>query len=42
MAPQSLGFAFVYVWHHFRRGYADNPFEVEARAAETDPDRRRR
>lgn len=37
-----LGFAFVYVWHHFRRGYADNPFEVEARAAETDPDRRRR
>jgi Domain of unknown function (DUF4157) len=37
-----LGFAFIYVWHHFRRGYADNPFEVEARLAETDPDRRRR
>lgn len=37
-----LGFAFVYAWHHFRLGYADNPFEVEARAAETDPDRRRR
>jgi len=37
-----LGFAFIYMWHHFRLGYADNPFEVEARAAETDPDRRRR
>jgi len=33
-------FPVAYVWHHFRHGYRDNPFEMEARAAEQDPDRR--
>ena len=30
----SLSFPFLYVWGHFRHGYRNNPFEVEARAAE--------
>ncbi|HEX7117354.1 MAG TPA: DUF4157 domain-containing protein [Longimicrobiales bacterium] len=29
-----LGFALRYAWNHFRYGYRDNPYEVEARAAE--------
>jgi hypothetical protein len=33
-------FPLVYVWHHFRHGYAGNPYEIEARAAEDAPDRR--
>jgi hypothetical protein len=27
-------FPVLYVWNHFRYGYRDNPFEVEARQAE--------
>jgi hypothetical protein len=27
-------FPLRYLWEHLRRGYHDNPFEVEARAAE--------
>lgn len=30
-----LGFPLHYIWNHLRFGYRDNPFEVEARAAET-------
>jgi hypothetical protein len=33
-------FPVSYVWHHFRHGYRDNPYEVEARAAEQHADRR--
>jgi hypothetical protein len=29
-----LRFALLYSWFHFRYGYRDNPFEVEARTAE--------
>lgn len=29
-----LTFPLRYVWHHLRYGYRNNPFEVEARAAE--------
>lgn len=31
---QPLTFAVRYAWQHLRHGYRDNPFEVEARAAE--------
>lgn len=27
-------FPFLYLWYHFRYGYEQNPFEVEARSAE--------
>jgi hypothetical protein len=27
-------FALLYLWFHFRYGYRDNPFEVEARSCE--------
>jgi hypothetical protein len=27
-------FPLRYIWHHLQYGYRDNPFEVEARAAE--------
>jgi hypothetical protein len=27
-------FAFLYLWYHFRYGYDQNPFEVEARNVE--------
>ena len=30
-------FIFLYLWESFRRGYTQNRFEVEARAAETNP-----
>ena len=30
-----LAFPFMYAWHHLRSGYAANPYEVEARRAET-------
>jgi hypothetical protein len=29
-----LRFALLYLWFHFRYGYRDNPFEVEARSFE--------
>jgi hypothetical protein len=29
-------FPVQYIWNHFRHGYRDNPFEVEARLAERD------
>lgn len=29
-----LSFLFRYLWHHIRHGYRDNPYEVQARAAE--------
>lgn len=29
-----LTFPLRYAWHHLRHGYADNPYEVAARAAE--------
>ena len=32
---QPLAFPFLYVWNHVRYGYEHNPFEREARAAET-------
>lgn len=32
-----LTFAARYAWRHLRHGYRDNPYEVEARAAEHDP-----
>ena len=35
-----LVFPIAYVWHHFRHGYMSNPFEIEARNAEHQPDRR--
>lgn len=35
-----LVFPLSYVWHHFRHGYAANPFEIEARRAEHEGDRR--
>lgn len=28
-----VGFAVAYLYYHFTRGYIDNPYEVEARAA---------
>ena len=31
-------FLFLYLWESLRRGYVQNRFEVEARAAETNPD----
>lgn len=31
-----LTFPLRYVWQHLRHGYRDNPYEVEARAAETE------
>jgi len=37
---QPLTFPLVYVWHHFRHGYRANPFEIEARNAEHQLDRR--
>ena len=30
-----FGFLLRYVWYHFKYGYADNPFEIEALEAET-------
>jgi len=30
-----LGFLVRYLWSHFRYGYEGNPFEIEARRAET-------
>lgn len=30
-----VGFLVRYLWCHFKYGYADNPFEIEARAAES-------
>jgi hypothetical protein len=27
-------FALLYLWFHFRYGYRENPFEVEARSCE--------
>ena len=32
----AAGFLLRYLWYHLRYGYARNPFEVEARRAETD------
>jgi hypothetical protein len=32
-----LTFPLHYTWLHLRHGYRDNPYEVEARAAEHDP-----
>ena len=29
-----FGFLVRYVWYHFKYGYAENPFEIEAREAE--------
>jgi hypothetical protein len=29
-----LTFPLHYAWLHLRHGYADNPYEIEARAAE--------
>jgi len=29
-----IGFVARYLWYHLRYGYNDNPFEIEARAAE--------
>lgn len=29
-----IGFLPVYLWHHFKKGYWDNPLEIEAREAE--------
>lgn len=34
-APRS--FPFKYIAYHIRHGYGDNPYEAEARAAETGP-----
>jgi hypothetical protein len=31
-----LSFIFLYVWESIRRGYVQNKYEIEARAAETD------
>jgi hypothetical protein len=31
-----LTFPLRYMWQHLKHGYRDNPYEVEARAAETD------
>lgn len=33
-----LGFLLRYLWYHFRHGYRANPFEIEARRAERDPE----
>jgi hypothetical protein len=33
-------FPLSYAWHHFRHGYDNNPYEIEARAAEPGPERR--
>lgn len=33
---QPWSFAWRYAWNHLRYGYRDNPYEVAARAAETD------
>lgn len=35
-----LVFPLSYAWHHFRHGYRENPYEIEARAAEPGPERR--
>lgn len=35
-AEQPLTFPLRYAWQHMRHGYRDNPYEVEARAAESD------
>lgn len=35
-----LTFPVRYLWRHLRHGYRDNPYEVEARAAEQFPDSR--
>jgi hypothetical protein len=35
-----LVFPLSYAWHHFRHGYRQNPYEIEARAAEPGPERR--
>ncbi len=32
---EPLSFPVRYVWHHIRRGYWNNPFEMEARAEES-------
>lgn len=32
-----FGFLGRYLWFHLKYGYADNPFEVEAREAERNP-----
>lgn len=32
-----MGFLSRYLWYHFRYGYDRNPFEVEARRAESRP-----
>lgn len=29
-----IGFLFVYYWHHFTKGYKNNPLEIEAKLAE--------
>jgi hypothetical protein len=31
-----FGFLVRYSWYHFKYGYAGNPFEIEAREAETE------
>jgi hypothetical protein len=33
-----LSFLFLYVWESIRRGYVNNKYEIEARAAEADED----
>lgn len=35
-----LLFPLAYIWHHFRHGYRNNPYEIEARQAEPGPERR--
>ena len=29
-----IGFPFIYIWHHYKKGYDKNPLEIEARKAE--------
>jgi hypothetical protein len=36
-ARQPLSFPVRYLWHHIRHGYHNNPYEIEARAAERSP-----
>ena len=31
-----MGFLVRYLWYHWKFGYANNPFEIEARRAERD------
>jgi hypothetical protein len=33
-AARPLAFPLLYAWYHLRFGYRNNPYEVEARAAE--------